>query len=178
MWYAFGCDDTVKATPGAFKTQRTQRTTGLFSVTQRIPIEHSDNAVFENGSKRILGYMPSMLIMLTVWPTIPERHPPRDLVSPLWFYIALNPLSWLLYDAGVSRVSIKHDLRAEYELIHLIYLDDDQLGSLLCIVDMLNRDVECKTSGKIVTSHILDIVFVIWTSKLWSKNTSITQEPR
>lgn len=72
-----------------------------------------------------------------------------DSLSPLWFCMALNPLSWLLNDARGHGFAIKYGLRAKCELTHLMYLDDiklyagtdNHLRSLLRIIDMFSRDI-------------------------------------
>lgn len=71
-----------------------------------------------------------------------------DSLSPLWFCLAMNPLSNMLNDTGYG-FKIKANRNTNYTISHLIYMDDiklyatnkKQLNDLINISDTFSRDI-------------------------------------
>ncbi|CAD7079165.1 unnamed protein product [Hermetia illucens] len=71
-----------------------------------------------------------------------------DSLSPLWFCLALNPLSHLLHESKYG-FQVKHGILSKCTLSHLMYIDDiklyakdeNQLRSLLDITIHFSRDI-------------------------------------
>lgn len=76
-----------------------------------------------------------------------------DSLSPLWFILAMNPLSSMLNSTGYG-FSIKSETGGQYRLSHLLYMDDikiyasklSHLEHLLNIVEKFSKDI-CMNFG-------------------------------
>ena len=72
-----------------------------------------------------------------------------DSLSPLWFFLALNPLYHLLHRSNYG-VGIHSDKQEIQRLNHLVYMDDiklyaatnNQLKELLRLTETFSRDIE------------------------------------
>ena len=72
-----------------------------------------------------------------------------DSLSPLWFCLALNPLSMLLKESTIG-FSIRNNRRVMYIINHLLYMGDqklyattrDKLNQLLQIVQEYSNDIQ------------------------------------
>jgi hypothetical protein len=71
-----------------------------------------------------------------------------DSLSPLWFCLALNPLSMLLRESTIG-FNIRNNRRVTYTLNHLLYMDDlklyaptrDKINQLVQIVQAYSTDI-------------------------------------
>lgn len=98
-----------------------------------------------------------------------------DSLSPLWFCLALNPLSALLNSTQYG-FQIKHQLSAKFTISHLLYMDDiklyaateKQLKCLLGITETFSTDIgmsfglnKCRTlsvsRGKIIVNGFEEV---------------------